>query len=463
MEQDHLISARGDRTVLWLGPVVLIGLAIWISTWTGTNGASAFGSVVFVLLDAVPRALGWLAAAVGFGWPLRLALAGECQSKGWLQIVLGVSALLVIDAALGALGLLQIGGALGAWGILLIGWALFVVCVWREQDTFRHVNRDLWRAFWLAGPAIAVALIAACSAPGWLWDTEFGGYDALSYHLQLPKQWLAIGAIQPLEHNVYSALPGYTESAFYHLAITRGDAVAAAYECQFLHLIFAILTAFAGGQFAMRAIGRLGGTACFVALLATPWIIVVGTLAYNEMTVTLMLVGGLIVLIEDDVSPIKRGLMLGILLGVACGAKLTAIGFVAVPLAVLALIRMAPRQWPAFAGGVLLAGLVAGAPYLARNAIHLGNPFFPFLTELFGTAHWSSEQAAIWQNGHVSNAGIVERLQALWHQWLRFGIGPNPDPAEPWLAQWSIMPWLGVIGLLLGTLNRSDSLRRWSH
>ena len=57
---------------------------------------------------------------------------------------------------------------------------------------------------WTAAPAVAVLLVAACSAPGWLWASEFGGYDALSYHLQLPKEWLHLKKITTLDHNVYS-------------------------------------------------------------------------------------------------------------------------------------------------------------------------------------------------------------------------------------------------------------------
>jgi len=50
-------------------------------------------------------------------------------------------------------------------------------------------------------PTIAIVILAACSAPGWLWATEFGGYDVLSYHLQLPREWYDAGRIVPLDHS----------------------------------------------------------------------------------------------------------------------------------------------------------------------------------------------------------------------------------------------------------------------
>ena len=82
----------------------------------------------------------------------------------------------------------------------------------------------MWAAWGV--PALALLLVAASSPPGWLWDSEGRGYDALEYHLQLPQEWLRMGRLAPLEHNVYSFLPGYIEAAFYHLAVATGATAA---------------------------------------------------------------------------------------------------------------------------------------------------------------------------------------------------------------------------------------------
>ena len=94
--------------------------------------------------------------------------------------------------------------------------------------------------------------------PAPLWGSEFGGYDVLEYHLELPQEWLAAGRLSPLDHNAYSYLPSYLEAASMHLgAMTlapKATATGGAYgliagegyrlmACQFLHAGFTMIAA----------------------------------------------------------------------------------------------------------------------------------------------------------------------------------------------------------------------------
>ena len=45
-------------------------------------------------------------------------------------------------------------------------------------------------------PIIGMLAAAACIAPGYIWPSEFLQFDTLAYHLQLPKEWLADGALR---------------------------------------------------------------------------------------------------------------------------------------------------------------------------------------------------------------------------------------------------------------------------
>jgi hypothetical protein len=360
--------------------------------------------------------------------------------------------MMTAGAALGALGWLQAAGGLGAWMLILAGFALLIVQLRREGPPRPALP---WTA-WTAAPAAAVLVAAACSAPGWLWSSEFGGYDALSYHLQLPKEWLALGAITPLEHNVYSFLPGYVEAAYHHLAVLMGDGLRAVYACQLLHAALTVACAAIAGLVAARAAGPATGGLASAIFLGTPWAVVVGSLAYNEMAAALMLAGGLLVLGIDDLSPRGRGALIGVLAAAACGAKLTAAGFVAAPLALLLAWDTPPRRWPVVAGAAAAAGGIVLAPWLLRNAAHCGNPVFPFATGLLGAAHWTAEQVEAWRHGHQPDHG--SRLGALWAQVLRYGIGPSPGPGEPWLPQWSLLPWLALGGLAAGPRRASGRL-----
>jgi 4-amino-4-deoxy-L-arabinose transferase-like glycosyltransferase len=448
---------RADRLLMLLGPLVVVVLIVWLAGFCGPDRPHAFAEALWVLFTSMPLALCWLLAAFGYGWPLRRWLLGEGSDWAAIDMGLGVAFMLVLDAGLGAMGILQQSGGLGAWVVVLVGFGLVIA---QLRRVLRPSAMVPWPA-WAAAPAIAVLLLAVCSAPGWIWATEFGGFDALSYHLQLPKEWLALDRITPLDHNVYSYLPGYVEAAYYHLAVLHGDAIASVYACQLLHAGFTLLTAAVVGRIAWRHGGRAVGAAAAAIVLGTPWTVVAGSLGYNDMAVAFLLATGLLVIQIAPPDSLRRGAAVGLLAAAACGAKLTAIGFVAVPLGLLMLAAVPPKRWPAPAVGAAIAAVLCLLPYLARNWVYSGNPVFPFATGLLGLGHWTQQQAEIWTSGHLPDLGLAGRFGEAWNQLARFGIGPNPDPTEPRRAQWSLLPWLAAGGLAAGLAIPALRSRSW--
>lgn len=458
-----LKGSAADSAGLVVGPLLIILI-------TFVLGAGAAIDALVVLSGALLWAGLWLAAACGYGCWLGRWLGCRGDHAVAINMSLGIAGLLVIDAALGRLGVLQAGGAAGAWAVIAIGIGLLVIGVGRGYRAAvrraRAEGKQLaiyappWQ-IWTAAPAVAVLLLAAASAPGWLWASEFGGYDVMSYHLQLPKEWVALGAIEPLEHNVYSFFPNYMEGAFYHLMVVRGEAIEAVYAAQLLHAVMALLTAWLVWCFVKKQVGdgrRQSASVAAVVLLGTPWVIVVGSLAYNEMATALMLAAGLLVYQCSEIGPGQRGAALGVLAATACGAKLTAVGLVAVPLGIALLMSTPARQWlHAIAAGVA-AGGVALSPYLIGNALACGNPVFPFATSIFGSGHWNEQQVEIWNRGHMSGLWLAERVMEAWHQLMRYGLGASPYEGEPWYAQWSILPWVVAAAVIvLWLVDRRDA------
>jgi hypothetical protein len=96
-----------------------------------------------------------------------------------------------------------------------------------------------------------------------------------------------------------------------------------------------------------------------------------------------------------------------------------------------------------------------------RNWVYSGNPVFPFATGLLGLGHWTQQQAEIWTSGHLPELSLAGRLGEAWNQLARFGIGPSPDPAEPWRPQWSVLPWLAAGGLAAGLATPALRSRSW--
>lgn len=447
---------------MWIGPIVILSLLAWMSNWTGDERPNAELITLWVFVTSMPWALIWLGAAVGFGWPIQRLLARDSDDPLALQAGLGVAIMLFLDSAMGTTGMLQMGSTIGAWIPCLLGLLLLAEQFRRWMMSEQRIEIIWPWPVWMAAPSVAALLIATCAAPGWLWESEFGGYDAMSYHLQLPKEWLALGAIQPLDHNVYSHLPSFMEGAYYHLAVLVGDGVESVYASQMLHGLITLLTAVLVGRLAARHAGPMGGLIAGLILLGTPWTIVTGSLAYNEMAVTLMLVTGLIVLESKRLAAHHEAALLGICIGAACGAKLTAGGFVALPLLILFLWKHHAKHWPTLGSLIVLLGALMLGPYFVSNAMDTGNPVFPFLTDLFGTGHWTAQQAETWALGHQVDGGVVQRLSDSIHQFVRYGIGLNPNDGEPWSPQWSVLPLLGMLALLMGLSSshlRARSLR----
>jgi hypothetical protein len=458
-----MLPVNVNRLAPALGILVLLLLGAWLAGWTGPDLPPARIEALWVLLTALPWALLWIGAAVGYGWLCARLLAPNAKDPVALQLGLGVTALLLLDRSLGALGVLQIGGSVGGWILIALGLGLLIPSLQGGPGTPRRSATPDW-LIWTAVPAVTVMLLAACSAPGALWTTEFGGYDALSYHLQLPAEWWAAGRIMPLDHNVYSHLPGYVEAAYYHLYVLMGDAPGAAYACQLLHVLFALLTGvivYRLGRSVTQGPGAsVAGPVAAVLLVATPWVVVVGSLAYDEMVTTLLLASGLMVIRDSGFEPWRRGLLIGILAAGACGAKLTSTFLVALPLGILLLMCTPLRRWHVAVGTGVLGALLVLSPYLISNTVTRSNPVFPFATQVLDKGHWSDEQIDAWRRGHAPEAGLSPKVRATWDQWWRFGLGTNPSPEEPWIPQWLVLPWLTLAGLIL--MLTDPPTRRWA-
>ncbi len=464
----------GSRPFRWGIAAALVLTGVWLYlvgglTVDGTHRGSI--AVVRVAMHA-SGPLAWMLSSFGLGIAIskRLGLGAAPHS---FALVIGCCAMLLVDAVAGVVGVLGLaGGLLPAALLLLPGyfglWRNYQLPWPRRSGAAAPTNSSApWFAWTIAAP-MAVLVLACASAPGWLWSTEFGGYDVLSYHLELPREWLARGRIMSLDHNAYSLLPSYMEAAYLHLMALRGDAHSAALSAQVLHALMAVAAAVMTGVVARTIVERGTGGAleapepsavrwiAGAVLLGTPWVIVTATLAYNEMPMLLALAAALwLVFSRVERASVGEWLALGLLLDGAVGAKLTALPLVAVPM----VIALAAR------GGFTVSGLVRGAlivgsvlfvllaPWWLRTLIEVGSPFFPIV----GSGGLSAERATAFHAAHASPPPGTWWLHAR-DQYFAAGFGESPTENEPWRAFWSILPGLGVVAALWlivrGTLRR---------
>lgn len=392
----------------------------------------------------------------GDGAPVRFG--GTLEGAWTIQLAAGVALMLCLAHGLGALGALgssapgsgTIGPRLGqiiAWAPVAVGLTLLV------HQLRAPVHRpETWSRLpaWalLGAPSLGVLVVAACAPPGTRWVSEANQFDTLSYHLQLPKEWLERGVVAPLDHAVYSFLPSFVESAFTQLGAMHGAVPgapvsgggAAVIGAQLLHALMTLATACVVARFAGHELRRAGVVGTAVAggaalagalVLVTPWSIVVGSCAYNEMAACLCLGGAAVAAGDPRAGARSRGILVGALLGAALGAKPTAAMMCAPGVLLLLGARTPLRCWPALALWMFVAGTTVSVPWLVRNALHGGNPVFPSLASWFGPAHWSTLELERWALGHTPDRPLLDRLGLLG---AARGLGH---------AQWSLTPWIG--------------------
>ena len=280
----------------------------------------------------------------------------------------------------------------------------------------------LW--LWLTvTPFLALTLLAVCLPPGVLWREEGNAYDILEYHLAVPKIFHDLGRIIFLPNNVYSNFPMNYEMLALLMMTLRGDAIQATFAAQYVNVALAVLWVasawLVGRTFSPRA-GLLAGVLAGV----TPWIMYLAGIAYVEIGMLATGMCALAAMLRAVVPPKGNGgqagqaeagaapvapwrwiLLAGMLIGLSCGFKYTAVALIAVPIAVLSAFEAVP--WPKRLGHLTLlalASIVAFSPWLIRNVVNTRNPVFPLAYSVFGSRAglWDNDLEKRWQRGHGS-------------------------------------------------------------
>lgn len=469
-----------------LGSKPLAGVMVG-ALLVGVLGVSAIGVGGAWVATVVGVASVWIAsgalagAYVAGAWGLGAAALrwmGDRAGAAWLAPAMGLGLMLALSHGLGVLGAFEWFGSGGRRVVAGVpigsGLVLLAMDLIKRRES---ENASVHPAVLAAVPGLAVLMVAAASPPGWLWASEGLGYDTKSYHAQLPAEWLAQGRLWPLEHNVYSFLPGYMEGAFYHLTAVVGTHPAAgsgvglmAFQClSAMVMVLAVVLigrvclvcardtdgrrpltpkTGRGGKRGEPGAGALGSdqmglgiaTAVAALVLATPWMFVTGSLAYNEPAVLALGAGAMLAVLSSGTPHTVRWVLAAFLVGSACGAKPTAL-FMVGPVVGAVLVATTPvRAWAGCVGLGIVVGFVTLLPWLARNEAAAGNPVFPQLASVFGEGHWTSEQHERWASGHTFDGSVLDRVKLLF----------LPDPGGPHLGGTSMRgllhPQWGLLG-----------------
>ena len=334
----------------------------------------------------------WL-AAFGLGRPLLFGLglvpSHRIDRLLW-SLALGLVGAGCLLTVLGLCGWLypQIIAALTIWGCLEAG-----RCVWtswkqpasdavifsHEETTPELPQAPRWLMVMLgvlAGISCLAALVVALAPPT--------AGDALCYHLELPKTFLAQRQLTNLTYQEESTYPLLTEMWF-----AWGLALDGPVAAQLMHWALGLLLA--GGAFLLAEplVGRRWAAAAAAVVMLTPGINNQMTAPLNDVALaaftTLALAAWLRSVLHGE---LRWSLLAGVMAGAALGIKFTALVFAASMLGPWLWLWVKQKsQRPELLRSsalVLVVSLSVGGGWYLRNAWHHGNPVYPYLEAALG-------------------------------------------------------------------------------
>jgi preprotein translocase subunit SecG len=236
-------------------------------------------------------------------------------------------------------------------------------------------------------------------------------YDSLVYHLGVLQQYISFGGIKDIPGNIFSYFPQLMSMNWLFCLILSNELCVK---------LFQFFTAAMGVYAACELAGIYNGQRVVTALLllTSPLFVLNATRISTEAPVMFFTVVLLLFAAgkKDDMlstgDNVFMGAMLGAIISVKYTAVLTAVFFI------VFLLYMIYKKRETYAGltAALLIPVIIISPYLIRNYLYAGNPFYPFLTGIFHTSVNAADAAAYVANISKFGPGmnIIEFLKSPW-------------------------------------------------
>ncbi len=382
-----------DRAKVWIAFGVVIGLAALLGAYYYVHKPITPGQAAALAAVLADAAVAMLLTVLGGG------LGRRCLRGAALDFGTDAGQRVVVEVALGwaltGLALFALGLARLYYSLVL--WALVVAALlllWRDaRGWLVDLGRVLRALCWPQGegrPRLSVAggfVVFVLTlgglralAPPLMWD-------ALVYHLTLPKLYIQNHGLQLQADFLFSGMPQLTEMLHTAAMLLRGSVAGNA--AQALGWMFGAAVALGLAVCAADWVGKESSALAPAVLLSAFTLALSLAWAYGDWLLMVLSLGVLIVLRRWRLTRSWRWLVLGgALAGFALSCKYTA---ALVPLAGAALIFF-DLLWPAEPGQTrsvravalpplifLLTSGLAFAPWLFKNWAFTGNPVYPLV------------------------------------------------------------------------------------
>lgn len=200
-------------------------------------------------------------------------------------------------------------------------------------------------------------------------------FDETLYHLPFIDTFARTGTLGFISHMRFPVFPVLQELLCVPLFLFFGDT-----STHLVALLQGVLTAALVFEWGSR-VHRRAGTLAAALVLGSPLVLHNATITYNDTAVMLFCTAGLYALDRARHEGARWYAAAGLLLGTACAVKYLAVFFL---VAALAAVVARHGNVLVFAGTAVAAAL----PTYARLVYWTGNPFFPFLSDIFGSSPW---------------------------------------------------------------------------
>jgi len=349
------------------------------------------------LLDLTTTAL-LLASA----WCVGLALLRLLR---WVERIEPLTHLIAIATGLGVWAwFVLIAGLLGhispvsyvAPAILSLGlvcwhWPWIQKC---RQET-RHDPAKRWSGFEI--------FLVVCLGLGFVLNlipafTPEIEYDALEYHLGALREYQKAGRICFLPHNFYANMPSLTEMLYLWGITLRSSSVA-----KLIHSSFAVLTALGLISFGKKLHSRQLGLTAAALFYLLPFVTNLGETARIDLATTFFAFLAGAALYQHLFDERKKFLWLaGLMAGLTLATKYTAAPLVLLPIMSVLMIYWKQSAISNRQSAILFLALalIPVVPWLIKNAIFTGNPFYPIANGLFHNSYWGEEQTVLFHSRH---------------------------------------------------------------
>jgi Dolichyl-phosphate-mannose-protein mannosyltransferase len=274
-----------------------------------------------------------------------------------------------------------------------------------------------------------VALLVVLAVVGLAWDrVPPVFFDTRAYHFAFPEMWLIGGRIAPESWSLHSWFPPGM-SVLYGIGLTTGGE-AWANDANLLVGLCLVAGAFDLGRRLFGAPAGILAAGLVVALPLTLYALAIPGADLGHGLFAFLALGCLLVRSTDDARWLERAALL------TAGAVLTKYLGLMVPLALGAAWLVAARSRPAFLLRFAAPSIVLALPWLAANAVTVGNPVAPVAGSVVPTRGLADGGAASFRGdarGGLPGWGDVQRLGPRWLTGSAEDSRLYPTPAFGWL------------------------------